>query len=125
MGESRFCHNKNGLSKKEKEKKREKIMVSVDFLPICDLLFNFISVASYFCDIAFHIIVAYTFYRDFGLDYWFLVVVCATIVSLFACQTLSLKWYIEDEEQEDRSNAAKSFVYCIHLFQCGVLWRYS
>jgi len=98
---------------------------SVDFLPICDLLFNFISVASYFCDIAFHIIVAYTFYRDFGLDYWFLVVVCATIVSLFACQTLSMKWYIEDEEQEDRSNAAKTFVYCIHLFQCGVLWRYS
>ena len=95
---------------------------SVDFLPICDLLFNFISVASYFCDIAFHIIVAYTFYRDFGLNYWFLVVVCATIVSLFACQTLSLKWYIEDEEQEDRSNAAKTFVYCIHLFQCGVLW---
>ena len=61
-------------------------------------------------------------YRDFGLDYWFLVVVCATIVSLFACQTLSMKWYIEDEEQEDRSNAAKTFVYCIHLFQCGVLW---
>jgi len=98
---------------------------SVDFLPICDLLFNFISVASYFCDIAFHIIVAYTFYRDGGLNYWFLVIVCATIVSLFACQTLSMKWYIEDEEQEDRSNAAKTFVYCIHLFQCGVLWRYS
>ena len=47
---------------------------SVDFLPICDLLFNFISVASYFCDIAFHIIVAYTFYRDGGLNYWFLVI---------------------------------------------------
>lgn len=48
-------------------------MVSVDFLPICDILFNFISLASYFCDVAFDIIVAYTFYRD-GLTFWFLIV---------------------------------------------------
>ncbi len=96
---------------------------SVDFLPICDLLFNFISVASYFCDVAFHIIIAYTFYRD-GLNYWFLVVVCAIIVSLFACQTLSMKWYIEDEEQNHQSKWSKVFVYFLHLFQCGVLWYY-
>merc|ERR1712038_285382 len=124
MGESRFCHNKNGLSKKEKEKKREKIMVSVDFLPICDLLFNFISVASYFCDVTFDMIVAYTFYQH-GFTIWFLITICSIIISLMICQTLSIKWFIEDEEQENRSKITKGLFYTSHFFQCGVLWRYS
>ena len=99
-------------------------MVSVDFLPICDLLFNFISVASYFCDVAFDIIVAYTFYRD-GLNVWFLIIVCSIIISLMVSQTLSIKWFIEDEEQESRSKVTKGFFYTSHFFMCGVLWRYS
>ena len=32
---------------------------SVDFLPVCDLLFNLVSVTAYFCDVAFAAIVAY------------------------------------------------------------------
>ena len=99
-------------------------MVSVDFLPICDLLFNFISVASYFCDVAFDIIVAYTFYRD-GLNVWFLITVCSIIISLMVSQTLSIKWFIEDEEQESRSKVTKGLFYTSHFFMCGVLWRYS
>ncbi len=65
--------------------------MGVDFLPICDLLFNFISVASYFCDVAFDVIVAYTFYRE-NATAWFLILVCSMIISLFVCQTLSIKW---------------------------------
>lgn len=99
-------------------------VMAVDFLPICDLLFNFISVASYFCDVAFDIIVAYTFYRD-GLTLWFLIVICAIIVSLFVSQTLSIKWYIEDEEHDGQSAFVKGLLYTIHGLQCGVLWRYA
>lgn len=98
--------------------------MAVDFLPICDLLFNFISVASYFCDVAFDVIVAYTFYRD-GETTWFLIVVSAIIVSLFACQTLSIKWYVEDEEHEGQTALARTLLYTIHGLQCGVLWRYA
>ena len=99
-------------------------MVSVDFLPICDLLFNFISVASYFCDVAFDMIVAYTFYQH-GFTIWFLITICSIIISLMICQTLSIKWFIEDEEQENRSKITKGLFYTSHFFQCGVLWRYS
>ena len=99
-------------------------MQSVDFLPICDLLFNFVSLASYFCDVTFDLIVVHSFFRD-GHTFWFLVTVCAIILSLFVSQILSIKWYIEDEEQEQRSLTAKVLVYLIHLVQGGVLWRYG
>ena len=82
---------------------------SVDFLPICDLLFNFISVASYFCDIAFHIIVAYTFYRDGGLNYWFLVI---GIDHLISFRHTVLRSY------DEISTFNKSFI----KFDCAVLW---
>ena len=91
-------------------------MQSVDFLPICDLLFNFVSLASYFCDVTFDLIVVHSFFRD-GHTFWFLVTVCAIILSLFISQVISIKWYIEDEEQEQRSVAAKIFVYLVHLLQ--------
>ena len=100
-------------------------MQSVDFLPICDLLFNFVSLASYFCDITFDLIVVHSFFRD-GHTFWFLVTVCSIILSLFICQILSIKWYIEDEVQrEQTSTLNKVVVYTLHLFQGGVLWRYG
>ena len=40
-------------------------------------------------------------------------------------QTLSIKWFIEDEEQESRSKVTKGLFYTSHFFMCGVLWRYS
>ena len=82
---------------------------SVDFLPICDLLFNFISVASYFCDIAFHIIVAYTFYRDGGLNYWFLVIGIDHLIS-FRHTVLPL---------HDKISTINKYLI---KFDCAVLW---
>jgi hypothetical protein len=96
--------------------------MAVNFLPICDLLFNFISVASYFCDVAFDIIVTYTLYQSETA--WFLVLLVATILSLFACQILSIKWSFD--EQESRQSNLRQFYLCvIHILQLGVLWRYS
>jgi hypothetical protein len=54
--------------------------MAVNFLPICDLLFNFISVASYFCDVAFDIIVTYTLYQSETV--WFLVLLVSNLTVL-------------------------------------------
>jgi hypothetical protein len=37
-------------------------MAGVDFLPVCDLLFNLISLTCYFCDVVFTSMVTYTLY---------------------------------------------------------------
>ena len=60
--------------------------MAVDFLPLCDLLFNFISVATYFCDVAFDVIVAYSLYADQREFLWFSVLFAAMAVSLLLCQ---------------------------------------
>jgi len=99
--------------------------MSDNFLPICDLLFNFISVASYFCDVAFDIIVIYTFYQT--QTNWFLVLLVTTITSLFACQILSVKWSIDENANDPRQFTGwkQFFLGLVHIFQLGVLWRYS
>lgn len=95
-----------------------------NFLPICDLLFNFISVASYFCDVAFDIIVIYTFYQT--QTNWFLVLLVTTIISLFACQILSVKWSIDESANDPRQSGWRQFLLgLVHVLQLGVLWRYS
>ena len=39
-------------------------MAGVDFLPVCDLLFNLISLTCYFCDIVFTSMVTYKLYSQ-------------------------------------------------------------
>ena len=41
-------------------------MAAVDFLPVCDLLFNLISLTCYFCDVVFVSMVTYTLYDNAG-----------------------------------------------------------
>ena len=41
-------------------------MAAVDFLPVCDLLFNLISLTCYFCDVVFVSMVTYTLYDYAG-----------------------------------------------------------
>ena len=41
-------------------------MAAVDFLPVCDLLFNLISLTCYFCDVVFVSMVTYTLYDYTG-----------------------------------------------------------
>lgn len=98
-----------------------------EFLPICDALFNVISLAAYFCDIAFDILTAYTWYKtgisrsdsmqatdnefiDFSLEpdgvsatvqtnymQWSLLAIVSIVLSTLLSQTLSYKWYKESE----------------------------
>ena len=97
-------------------------MAVVDFLPVCDLLFNFISVATYFCDVAFDMIVAYALYQSESTVY--LVLVCGFIfVSLLLTQTFSLRSYYRQEH--DSSQLHWLFVMASHFLCCGVFWRYG
>ena len=41
-------------------------MAAADFLPVCDLLFNLISLTCYFCDVVFVSMVTYTLYDYTG-----------------------------------------------------------
>ena len=41
-------------------------MAAVDFLPVCDLLFNLLSLTCYFCDVVFVSMVTYTLYDYTG-----------------------------------------------------------
>ena len=65
--------------------------MAVDFLPVCDLLFNIASITTYFCDIIFNVIVTYLLYSH-GNTAWFVILALAVSISLVVCQILSLKW---------------------------------
>ena len=115
--------------------------MSVDFLPVCDLLFNFVSVTFYFCDIAFDILVLKECYElaafegEKNEDNVRIVsnvvvpLVTVMMISLFTSQIVSLKWYIEDSANRKRTLSDLSvkdwLVFLVHLFQCSVLWRYT
>lgn len=97
-----------------------------EFLPLCDLLFNIISLAAYFCDIVFDSITAYTLYlqRD---TVWLSVSLSLILISLLINQVLSYRWYLSKIRTKSRSNGGDCQSYCVlslHLLMCGVLWRY-
>lgn len=95
---------------------------SVDFLPVCDLLFNFISVATYFCDVAFDVIVAYTAFH-FAQPGWFYLFFFLLVSSVFLCHVISIKWYVD--EDESHRGLSTAFVLGVHLALGGVFWRYG
>ena len=64
--------------------------MAVDFLPLCDLLFNFISVTTYFCNIAFDVIVIYTLYSDERIVA-FCILFFALVISILLCQVGTIK----------------------------------
>lgn len=91
-----------------------------EFLPLCDVLFNIISLASYFCDIVFDVVTVYTLYIT-GQLAWFILSLSCIMLSLLISQLLSLKWYFHRSSGKDFKLSVVAFV---HLIQFGVLWRY-
>lgn len=59
-----------------------------EFLPLCDILFNVISLAAYFCDIVFDLAFAYAIYER-GRVHLFVLVLCIIFTSLIASQVSS------------------------------------
>ncbi|KPM06816.1 XK-related domain containing protein 1 [Sarcoptes scabiei] len=71
----------------------------MDFLPLCDLLFNIISLAAYFCDVVFDLVTAYTLYlnRQFV---WCAVALCLILTSIITTQILSFRWYLKYSQRQ-------------------------
>uniref|UniRef100_T1J4R0 XK-related protein n=1 Tax=Strigamia maritima TaxID=126957 RepID=T1J4R0_STRMM len=90
-------------------------MMAQEFLPLCDVLFNIISLAAYFCDIVFDLVTVYTLYETNQII-WFVVALLFIMTSLITCQIVSFKW---------RNPKNCTFlILTLHCLQCGVLWRY-
>ncbi|XP_018321506.1 XK-related protein 7 [Agrilus planipennis] len=91
-----------------------------EFLPLCDLLFNVVSLAAYFCDIVFDLLMVYALYeKQMKLQF----VQCLTVV-LFASiviQVLSLNWYLNNKPP----HCTRFMVVILHVAQLGVVWRYA
>lgn len=117
-------------------------MAQHEFLPLCDVLFNIISLASYFCDVVFDLVMGYALFER-GRILWFAVSISLVASSLLVSQFLSMKWYLRSQqarrdtkEKQQKENAKEATVapnhkQCLqwavavlHLTQCGVLWRY-
>lgn len=111
-----------------------------EFLPLCDVLFNIISLAAYFCDIVFDIVLAYALYSK-GQIAWFAVSIFFVLLSLIVEQIVSIRWYlhvIQAQQQNvqkivtvecsNSKNSAKkvttSCVIVLHVILLGILWRY-
>lgn len=91
-----------------------------DFLPLCDLLFNVVSLAAYFCDVVFHILTVYALYQA-GRTLAFAQSLTAIIASTVITQILSLYWHLSRKP----TNLSKITAITVHSLQLGILWRYA
>ncbi|XP_058125220.1 uncharacterized protein LOC131285466 [Anopheles ziemanni] len=64
-----------------------------EFLPLCDVLFNVISLAGYFCDVVFDVVLGYALYERQKFTYFAAVIVIVTF-SLVISQIVSIRWYL-------------------------------
>lgn len=109
----------------------------VEFLPLCDLLFNIISLVAYFCDVVFASVTAYTFYLNGHYRYFAIVLILIFFAAIMS-QILSYRWYIKERKFERKyihpqmvkgyesvkKQPSTSTLKLVHIFFCGVLWRY-
>uniref|UniRef100_A0AAG5DIJ7 XK-related protein n=1 Tax=Anopheles atroparvus TaxID=41427 RepID=A0AAG5DIJ7_ANOAO len=64
-----------------------------EFLPLCDVLFNVISLAGYFCDVVFDVVLGYALYERQKFTYFAAVIVIVSF-SLVISQIVSIRWYL-------------------------------
>ncbi|KAL1115094.1 hypothetical protein AAG570_007125 [Ranatra chinensis] len=102
-------------------------MAQNEFLPLCDVLFNIISLASYFCDIVFDLVMGYAL-MERGRTFWFIVTLMFVALSLTISQVVSLRWYLHGSAGGGSGALVKRLgragVVALHCAQLGVLWRY-
>lgn len=113
------------------------IMAQHEFLPLCDVLFNIISLAAYFCDIVFDVLMGYALFVHHQYD-WFVVIMLLVIFSSVTQQIMSTRWYLhilqnstsKDSKDLNKKSVSviKNFgsicVLILHAAQLGVFWRY-
>lgn len=101
-------------------------MAQYEFLPLCDVLFNIISLAAYFCDIVFDVVMGYALYSH-GRYAPFVLTMLFVGASATVEQTMSLRWYLAARAVGDKSSLSDRLkrlaVQALHFVQLGVLWR--
>lgn len=105
-------------------------MARYEFLPLCDVLFNVISLAAYFCDIVFDVVMGYALYSH-GRYVPFCLTVLFVGASATVEQTMSLRWYLAGRAGANDTGTAAAAddrlerfaVRALHFVQLGVLWR--
>ncbi|CAH0597008.1 unnamed protein product [Chrysodeixis includens] len=96
-----------------------------EFLPLCDVLFNVISLAGYFCDVVFDVVMGYALLER-GYKGTFAAAISIVITSLLISQVLSLRWYLHVWwAGEGRKGRPPWLPILLHCLQLGVLWRYA
>ncbi|CAG9859443.1 unnamed protein product [Phyllotreta striolata] len=93
-----------------------------EFLPLCDLLFNIVSLAAYFCDLVFDLLVVYALYAN-ALTVTFSQCLGAIVLSTLVSQILSIHWYLRSRSKSE--GWQRNVVIALHVLQLGVLWRYA
>ncbi|XP_024943476.1 uncharacterized protein LOC107270325 isoform X2 [Cephus cinctus] len=112
-----------------------------EFLPLCDVLFNIISLASYFCDVVFDLAMGYALaHHPTAPPAFFPLTITLVVTSLVISQVVSVRWYLWGARGQFRGNTITTgcnsnqekkangwVIGCIlllHSTQVGVLWRY-
>ncbi|XP_068625122.1 uncharacterized protein [Battus philenor] len=96
-----------------------------EFLPLCDVLFNVISLAGYFCDVVFDVVMGYALLER-GYKCTFAATISIVVTSLLISQVLSLRWYLHVWwAGEGRKGRPPWLPIVLHCLQVGVLWRYA
>ncbi|XP_076641855.1 uncharacterized protein LOC143352831 isoform X2 [Halictus rubicundus] len=111
-----------------------------EFLPLCDVLFNIISLASYFCDVVFDFAMVYALaHHTVAPPILFPLSIVLIATSLIISQIVSVRWYLwgargrltgktitdcNISEKKENGNWAIWCVLLLHSTQVGVLWRY-
>ncbi|XP_050293633.1 XK-related protein 6-like [Anthonomus grandis grandis] len=91
-----------------------------EFLPLCDLLFNVVSLAVYFCDLVFDLLVVYALCRN-GFTLFLAQCLMSIGLTMLICQVVSFKWYLSKKPRI----LLQAIVLGLHVCQLGILWRYA
>lgn len=73
-----------------------------EFLPLCDVLFNIISLTVYFCNVVFDVVLSWALF-DRGYTSYFSLTLLTILISLVITQVVSLRWYLRKQKTEDNN----------------------
>lgn len=73
-----------------------------EFLPLCDVLFNIISLTVYFCNVVFDVVLSWALF-DRGYSSYFALTLLTILISLVITQIVSLRWYLRKQKTEDNN----------------------
>ena len=97
-----------------------------EYLPICDLLFNVVSLIIYFGGVIFEWISIFVLFQEGNA--WYIPMMACVVGASFLSQILSVRWFVRRDAQEisdiDWSSPGSLGILITHALQAGIYWRY-